>query len=765
MPTGLDLYLIPLCRQGGQEMVSLPGLLAMTPPRRAARGREQDRLMVYLTLSGNTPFTTADYLQATSQAAARFYQTSGSLTYAMRAAAQALNEMLLERNLRTTGRGQFVIGWLILAAVRDNQLTLLLSGPTHAFLFGRDAVRHIYDPDLSGRGLGLSQALTAYFAQDELQPDQNVLLCNQIAPGWETALRSERGLDTPETLQRRLLTLSNADVNAVLMHTQAGLGRLTILKREREAPAVSETEQTPAVQTPTQSRPPLPRAGSTPGESPSAYAIPPQPERLPPSAEALPLPSQTDDSAFAQPAEDVEKAPKITVHPPRLSPEQTRRAARTALNLMDGWRRMTAAIGRGFQKLLPLLLPGNDPRQPVQMPGWWMAFIAVVVPLIVVTIASLVYFSRGSPLESQQYFEQARAEAERAQSERDPVRQREAWERTLALLDLLEARRKTAESQALRQEARTHLDELLGILRLDYQPLVSTNLGTDVHITRLAANETDVYLLDETSGQVLRLFLAGSGYQRDGGFECQKGIYGGYQVNDLVDIFTLPPANSTNATLLGIDALGNLIYCGPGQKPKVIALPPPDTNWMNITAATLNGGLLYVLDSGANAIWVYAEEEGAFKKRPFFYFDDQIPSLSRAIDLAVNGDDLYILHADSHLTTCTYGRLDTTPTRCVDPRPLADMHPAAATSQPFQAKQLKQILISSPPDSALLILDATEAVVYRFSPRQVELQSQFYPLADSVGQPSGMPSAMTMNASHVLFLAFGNRVYFANNVP
>jgi hypothetical protein len=174
---------------------------------------------------------------------------------------------------------------------------------------------------------------------------------------------------------------------------------------------------------------------------------------------------------------------------------------------------------------------------------------------------------------------------------------------------------------------------------------------------------------------------------------------------------------------------------------------------------------LYVLDSGANAVWVYAEEDGVFKKRPFFYFDEQIPLLTKAVDLAVNGDDLYILHADSHLTTCTYGRLDTTPTRCIDPRPLVDTHPAAANSHSFQTKQLRQILISAPPDSALLVLDAAEAVVYRFSPRQVELQSQFYPLADSVGQPAGMPSAMTMNAGHVLFLAFGNRVYFANNVP
>ncbi|MGQ9832245.1 MAG: hypothetical protein ACUVRJ_00360 [Candidatus Villigracilaceae bacterium] len=765
MTTGLDLHFTPLYRQDGQEMPSLPGLLLVTPPNRAAHGRAQDPLIVYLTLSGNTSFTTSDYLQATTQAAARFYQTPGSLTYAMRAAAQALNEMLLERNLRTTGRGQFAIGWLILGALREDQLTLLLSGPMHAFVFGQDGTRHIYDPALSGRGLGLGQALTVYFAQAELQIGQNALFCSQMAPGWETALLSERGLNSPETLQRRLLAQTTADLNAVLLHAEAGNGRLILLKGERNAPPAHKEQQPAAVPPPTRDRLPLSEVESTPGAAPSAYAIPPQPEQVLPAAGDLPLPPRSDQPAHSIAAQEGEKPSKTTLRLPRLSQEQTRRAARTALNLIDGWRHITDAVRRGFQKLLPLLLPGSDPRRELQLPNWWMAFIAVVIPFIVVTIASLVYFSRGSPIESQQYFEQAQVEAARAARETDPLRQREAWEHTLALLDLLEARRETPESQALRREARSHLDDLLGIIRLDYQPLISTNLGKGVYVTRLAANDTDLYLLDETSGQVLRFFLSGNSYQRDGGFECKKGIYDGAQINSLVDILILPRNNTANATLLGLDAVGNLIYCGPGQKPKVVALPPPDTNWTNITAATLDSGLLYVLDGGANAVWVYAEEDGVFKKRPYFYFDDQVPFLGNAVDLAVNGDDLYVLHADSHLTTCTYGRLDTVPTRCVDPRPLVDPHPAAAASQPSQMQRLKQILISAPPDSALLILDATMAVVYRFSPRQLELQNQFYPLANVLGQPAGMPTAMTMNASHILFMAFGDRIYFANNVP
>ena len=55
-----DLTLLPLYRIQGQESPSMPGLLALTPPRSAARGREQDRLLAYLLLTGNSSFTTTE---------------------------------------------------------------------------------------------------------------------------------------------------------------------------------------------------------------------------------------------------------------------------------------------------------------------------------------------------------------------------------------------------------------------------------------------------------------------------------------------------------------------------------------------------------------------------------------------------------------------------------------------------------------------------------------------------------------------------------
>ena len=70
----------------------------MAPPRKTARGREHDRLVVYLVLTGNATLSTAEYLQLTSQAAGRFFETPGALTTAMRTAADSLNqEMFMSR--------------------------------------------------------------------------------------------------------------------------------------------------------------------------------------------------------------------------------------------------------------------------------------------------------------------------------------------------------------------------------------------------------------------------------------------------------------------------------------------------------------------------------------------------------------------------------------------------------------------------------------------------------------------------------------------
>ncbi len=796
----LDLTLAPLYRINGMDQASLPGLMAAMPPRKTARGRERDRLIVYLLLTGNAVFSTGEYVQLASRAAATFFETHGTLTSALRIAAEAVNKSLLERNMSTSGRGQYANGALALAAARESQITFLFSGPVHAFVLSAASAQDISD-SLAGKGLGLNAALTYHFSQAALQAGDRVIFASHVPTGWDSALRDTSAASLDST-RRRLMTITNEDLNAALLYAAEGTGTLTVLRPTPEpapvkpqpaAPpvvdasslrqalggvqggaslsaglsraAAQEVESTPETDSPNS----IPNAHMV---QPSAYAIPPEPkeETPPPEERIAPSSNILDSLPRAKPIVETTSAVEQKVDalqkesPAPGSPsERTRQTAKTLANGMQSWRQGRARMDQGLRNFLPRLLPGSEDAA-MALSNSTMAFIAILIPLVVVTIASVVYFRYGRSVQYEEYLVQAREARAQVQGISDPAAQREAWQRELFYLDKAESYNQTAETQSLRQEAQSNLDKLQGIARLQFQPVLDSGVG--VQISRLAANENDLYLLDAQHGSVLHIALTSGGFQRDSSFNCSPGSYGAYSVGPLVDILALPINNSLNAALLGVDAAGNLLYCSSGNVPQAIPLPPPDTNWKRVTSFTMDSGNLYVLDSRAHAVWVYVGKDGAFVDRPYFFFGGQIPSLDDAIDLAVSGDDLYILHSDGHLSTCSYSRIQTVPTRCVDPAPLVNPFPAYKDVNLFSQAHFTQMMFTPAPDSALLLLDSDGQGVFRFAPLSLELQSQLRPqTAANNPLPPGRVGAMTVSPNHVLYFAVQDKVYFAANLP
>ncbi len=768
-----DLTLTPLYRVNGQEQSSLPGLMATMPPRKVARGRDQDRVVVYLMLAGNAVLSSGEGVQFASRAAVAFYETPGTLTAALRAAAESINKPLYDRNMSSPGRGQYAVALLALVAIRESQITLLLSGPLHAFVLGTEGAQHIFET-LSGKGLGLGGVTPHYFSQIVLHANDRLLICAKVPPIWESALRDPRPASL-EATRRRLMTLMSDDVNAVLLQATEGAGSLTVLRptgaeKARPLPAADM----PAPETPQAESSPI--AGTvTQGPSvhllqPSAYAIPPEPKRdVPVQAEVTPTPAslpaslpRAKPSATQSPREAKAAAPQET-NAPRRPSERTRRAAKTIVGGMQLWRRVSEQVKAMLTRFAPRLLPGADPS-PMSLSSPALAFIALLVPLVVVTIASVVYFRYGRSVQYEEYLVQARNAQAQAVSLTDAAAQREAWQRELFYLDKADGYSETSDTRTLRQQAQQSLDQLQGIVRLQFQPVLSSGLG--VQIGRLAASENDLYVLDAQRGSILHISLTSSGFQRDSAFACAPGSYGGYTVGPLMDILAMPTLNTINATVIGVDATGNLLYCAPGQVAQAIPLPPPDTNWGRVKAMTLDGGNLYVMDAQSHAVWVYAGKDGAFVDRPYFFFGGQIPELDDAIDLAVSGDDLYILHSDGHLSTCSYSRIEAVPTRCVDPATLVNPFPAYRDVDLFSEAHFTQMMFTSAPDSALLLLDSDSQGVFRFAPRALELQSQLRPQAGRANPlPSGFVGAMTVSPNHVLYFALQDKIYFATDSP
>ena len=115
----MDLNLLPLARRDEQELLELPGLHIAARPRRMARGRQPDRFFLYLATEGDLPLSPSQQEQLLGRLSQTYYKTAGSVTAALRAAAEALNQYLLERNLSSASSGQQSIGLLILFTLRE----------------------------------------------------------------------------------------------------------------------------------------------------------------------------------------------------------------------------------------------------------------------------------------------------------------------------------------------------------------------------------------------------------------------------------------------------------------------------------------------------------------------------------------------------------------------------------------------------------------------------------------------------------------------
>jgi hypothetical protein len=813
----IDLNILSLYRLNGQEQNSLPGLMAFAPPRKAARGREREPLFVSLLLNGNTPFSAAEYEKLTNDAAAAFHGTHGALTSALRAAAEAINRALLERNLSTTGRGQYAIGWLTLAVLRESQLTILQCGPTHALAFSGGVTRHLYDPALSGKGLGLSQGISQFFSQIQLQPGDRLLVCPKLPPAWENVLGSDRGLPALESTRKRMLALVEGDVSGALIQATEGTGdmRLSISDGTPLPPPPKPVDVSPAVD----SAPafiPLPPApghrdvarnvstsnvstpahvvGRPPGDQPSAYAIPPEPaqademlvEQLASAAMArefppsIPRAKPSEPELESIPEADDEAEPEFeavdtTSAAPRRSPEEialrraqgNRQAARAAVSGIQAWRRVTEQAGARLRKFLPNLLPGGESDISLPVPA--MAFISILVPLLVVTIAIVVYMRFGVSSQYDMYLTQAQTLRSQAMNETDPVRRREAWNNVLQRIALAEKYNVTGDTQSMRQEAQAQLDALLGVSRLHFNPIFSAGAGAE--ISRMAASDTDLFMLDAVKGNILRAAVTGRGYDLDAAFDCRPGVYGNITVGPLVDLLILPKSNMLNSSTLGVDAAGNLLYCAPGQTPRALTLTPPGTNWGRVVAVALDSNKLYVLDAPARAVWIYngrqdaatQEEMDTFEDAPYIFFSIQIPEIQDAIDIAVSGDELFLLHADGRLTYCMYSRIDDVPTRCDSPVKLLNRFPAYGDMNVFSLAHFTQMTLTGMPDSTLFLLDADGQSVYRLSSRGFELQGILGAASGTL--PSGQLGAMTTSPSHILYLARGDQVYVTNDAP
>jgi hypothetical protein len=816
MSDNLDLNLLTLSRLAGHDQAEQAGLHIVAPPRRPARSRKADQLILFLAQAGNAPLSAAHQEQLLAKLGQAYYQTSGSVTSAMRSLAEALNKFLLDRNLRNASSGRQAIGVLTQVVVRSRQLYLAQSGPAHAFLLASEKTDHVYDPDTAGRGLGLSRTTSLKYFQASLEPNDTLVLAAQPDPTWtKNALVGMHG-QGPESLRRRLMGRASSDLNAVLIQVKPGKGQTQLLQ-SKPAPAAAPFDKPDLETIPASLDPELetlsvaaePRSLDQPETIESAA---PQPEPMrdsapvqavepdePPEKEVASAPQPIvpsglpvevppwDDEGSPESLKSAEKqaeqpgpqpaairsenppsytqvvqaaavsVPAATPPAPVEKDASTQPKPRPDL-LAGAGSRLAGIFSRSGRGLLGLFVKVIPSESSFNLPSPVMAFIAVAVPVLVVTIASIVFAQLGKATQFQDLYAQALEQATLTQGQSDPIALRTGWSRTLELLNQAEEYGTTTETRQLREYAQQALDEMDDIRRPDYQPAIIGGLPETVRITRLLIVDGDLYMLDANSGNVLRGLVTSSGYEVDRSFQCGPDQSLIYQIGPLIDIAP-SPYSAPQSVVLGMDTNGGMLNCFLNQPPEAYVIALPDRlNSGELVGLTEGLGNVFVLDPLASAVWIYFGS--AFEEQPVFFFGDQVPPMQDVIDLAVEKDDLYLLHADGHMTICTYSSLSVSPTRCNEPVPYMDFR-VVPVGEPFEwPNPFTQVITTQPPDPSLYMFDPKNQAILHFSLRNLAFQRMYFPKTDLGPLPA---TAFTVNPlDRTIYLAINDRVYYAN---
>ena len=717
MPNKTDILVAPLHRRDGHDQTYLPGVHATEPPRRTARGRGEDFLVLQLTLSPEIELNAEHQASLLKDMAHGYYRNSGAITSALRQQAERLNEYLVQRNQQLAQKGQMGFALLSMLVVRGEVVTLAQSGAVHGFLLSTRGIEHFYDPQTAGRGLGLSQNTNIRFHQLRFEKEDHFLLLPELPSGWsEKTLSAVQG-EKMSTLRRRFLADAGGDLRAVLVSSRAGEGKLRMISG---AEANAETVPRTVLQN-------LPKDVPQ-ADSPEAWEEIGQVDLAGDTAQ--PDPAQ-------EPLADLDAARQI-------SPFAAQVSARLA-----GFRERALPPLRSF--LVRML-----PEEPVfNLPPQTMGLVAALVPLGVVVLVSVIYFQVGRGQLYTNYLAQAQSAAAAAAAREDPESVRQAWEVTefYAERAVLYQEDDQAAGQLLAQ-ARQALDEMDAIQRVDFQPALFENLPQSVSITRIAATNTDLYMLNSIDGRILRAFLTGGGYLWDEDFHCEPGPYGAFIVSELIDLALLPRGNPLDAALVAMDANGNVIYCFQDERPLAVALPPPDSNWGNPVSISVEDGNLYVLDPLTNAVWIYFGEEFSFVGEPRFFFGAEVPQMQDMLDLALQEGSLYLLDLDGHMAVCEFSEDLDSPTTCQDPFEFTDSRPGKESGPQIESAHFSQIQITAPPEPSVYAIDPVSQSVYQFSLR-LSLVRQFRSVSEL---PEGVVTAFSVTPNRAIFLAFENEV-------
>jgi len=764
MKNSFDLNLVPLVRSAGREYPEFIGLFATKAPRRSARGRSSDRLILYLNLLGNAPLAPGKQRQVLSELADLYFATPGSVTTAMRTVASRLNQILLDRNKTLAVSSRQSMGTLGQIVIRENHLFIAQSGSIHIFLIKENEALEFHDVDIAEGFLGQSRKTPIFYFQENINVHDSLLIASQPSPDWNSSSLRDLHGQGPESLRRRLFGRNLDDIHAALAHATPGKGEIFLPSiavhdktkaQKRDLEAILQKDKQPSRK----------EKIKTEIETHADAIILPAPENekaeKPPEQTAI-TPSlaaqlKQKEEAQRESSEIFEEKRDIDSEQPTIT-QITRPTSKFKLSFQEISKSFTSFFKKILGRLVAFMMKLVPNEDFFSIPSPIMVLIAIAVPIIIVTAASITYFHLGIDAQYESLYKKAEEMALKAIHQEDLQQKRAELEATLRFLDQAESyRQDTPEVKSLRNEITSMLDGLDMIIRVNYQPAIVDGLPIEVNITRIVRSKDDLYILDAASGDVLRAELQGNVYQLDEDFQCGQSSSGAVQIGAIVDINAWSPGFQPDADIIAIDISGNLLFCKANEPAQLTKLTPPESQSLeNISNSWLDLGNFYVLDISTNNTWIYWRSD--FSEIPSGFSDSPIPNLNDVIDMTVNRDELYLLHETGAISLCFLQDIDESPTQCSEV-PYIDYRPGKENLPFTPPSPFTQMQYTSPPDPSLYLLDPQDLTIYHFSLRNLAYQTKYLPVEDHfLDQASAF---FVDNLGRYLFIGIGNQVYHA----
>ena len=769
----LDLTVYQLLRVADQEYTQIPGVMVERASRSTHRHRQSDLLAMQIVLDGEHTFTGEDIQNLLEKASGTFFHTQGSVTRAILSVIEELNKDLYSYNAEWGYDGKQALASINICVVHNGWLFIGQVGNAHLYRIGPNVYDLYGESGETIEKIGVSKRVHPRFYQCEIIAG-DMLLMSPLAHGsWKAYYLSTSHEISIDQLKRRLHNQMIQDFSVVVLKFQEGSGLIRNGKWDEGSPVETTAGSAIGLSKPISEIPKTQEPLKS--EEIAAEAFLESEEFV--ADENVPLNQEVPDEewdSYSLPISEGEteniavttERGKVGIGEEATGSEALMRSiARSWMKGKTTRAKTQLFISRWSRKLFP------GKNNNLETADKWQPFAAILMPAAVIISSILIYSNFGKEEQYNSFMDLAREKSAIAESVPNKSESKAIWEDVLSLAADAEKYRVTGESRQLFLQAQSILDGMDLATRLSFRPAMTQPFPDGAQITRIKDGTSGIYLLDDASGNVLRVFVNTKGFlELDGEFKCTPGQYGLVDMGKVVD-FVILPANEKGYKVMAVDASGDLLYCQPGNIPYSRTLTVPEGGWGMVSNVIFSEKRLIITDTEKNNIWIYeslkesnSELDGiVFVETPTSFFDEDIPDIGGVIRPVINPQDLFLLHEDGHMTLCQYGYEDVGSTTCEDPVPFTDDRISSENKKPwiFMGTHFIEMDHAALPNQSIYILDDVSGTIFQFS-MQLNLERTLKPQTNpDFPLPQSAPTGFGILSDQEVLLAFGNQLFTA----